>query len=292
MKKQILLFLTATLLSFSASPVRVSKYDSRMGTVTYNPNDIIVVYAKEGYFTMIEFDEGEKVIVGDTGFNEGWTIKHSGNTAWIMAKPYMSSVAEVEGESGLVNKKMVIPPNPKDWATNLFIRTDKRVYIGDLRLSSRKANYKIKIKYPNKDFKLKQKKYKEVQRKKEIKKIKKELDRVKVPRNWDYYKKVNKGSTDIAPNYVYDDGKFTHFGFNRTKKMPAIFLRENDKEFSINSHTRRVGRYYVKTVHKTGKLFFLRSGRKLVGVLNGGYGKNPDLSYEDTNNPRVKREIR
>jgi hypothetical protein len=84
MRKQILLFLTATLLSLSASPIKVSPYDKRMGTVTYNPNDVIVVYAKEGYFTMIEFDENEEVIVGDTGFNEGWTIKHSANTKQIV----------------------------------------------------------------------------------------------------------------------------------------------------------------------------------------------------------------
>ena len=292
MKKYILLFLAATLISFSASPIKLSSYDKRIGIVSYNPNDVIVVYAKEGFFTMIEFDEGETVQDGSTGFNEGWDVKMSGNTAYIMPKPYISTVAEVEGEKGLVSNKSVIAPNPTDWATNLFIRTTKRVYICDLRLSESKANYKIKIKYPNKDIKAKKEQYRKIKRKKEVKKIKTELNRVKVPKNWDSYKKVNKGSSDIAPNYVYDDGKFTHFGFDRTKKMPAIFLREDDKEFSINSHTRRVGRYYVKTVHKTGKLFFLRSGRKLVGVLNGGYGKNPDLAYENTNNPNVKREIR
>ena len=292
MNKIILLFLATTLSIFSASSIKVSKYDKRMGTVIYNPNDVIVIYAKEGYFTMIEFDEDEQVLDGSTGFNEGWDVKKSGNTAYVTAKPYMSSMAEVEGEKGLFSNTSIIQPNSRDWATNLFIRTNKKVYIVDLRLSSKKANYKIKIKYPNKAEQLKQEKYKKIKREREVKNIKKDLNRVTVPRNWDYYKKVNKGSNKISPNYVYDDGKFTHFGFDRTKNMPAIFLREDDKEFSVNSHTKRVGRYYVKTVHKTGKLFFLRSGRKLVGVLNGGYDVNPNLEYDNTNNPRVKREIR
>jgi len=292
MLKIILGILALTLSLFSVSPINVSKYDKRMGTVTYNPDDVLVIYAKEGYLTMIEFDEGEEVLHGSTGFNEGWNIEKSGNTAYIIAKPYMSSIAEAEGEKGLFSNKAIIQPNSRDWATNLFIRTNKRIYVAELRLSSSKAKYKIKMKYPNQDLQLKKERYKRSKREREAKKIKKELDRATVPRNWDFYKKVNKGSADISPNYVYDDGKFTYFGFDRTKKMPSILLREDDKEFSINSHVKRVGRYYVKTVHKTGKLFFLRSGRKLVGVLNGGYAVNPNLEYDNTNNPRIKREIR
>ena len=292
MNKIILLFLASSLFSFSSSSIKISSYDKRIGTVIYNPNDVIVAYAKEGYFTMIEFDEEEVVEDGDTGFNEGWIVKKSGNTARIMAKPYISSVAEVEGESGLVSNKSVIPPNSRDWATNLFIRTDKRLYIIDLRLSTTKANYKIKIKYPNKEEQLKQEKYKQIKREKEVKSIKKDLERVTVPRNWDFYKKVNKGSKDIVPNYVYDDGKFTHFGFDRTKKMPAIFIKDGEDEFSTNSHTKKIGRYYVKIVHKTAKVFFLRSGRKLVGVLNSGYHQNPNFDFDTTSNPKIKRVLK
>lgn len=291
MIKIILLFLSVTLFGWSVSQMKLSSYDKRIGIVNYNPNDVMDIYAKEGYFTMIEFGENETVLDGSTGFNEGWTVKTSGNTAYIMAKPYMSSVAEVEGEKGLVSNKSVITPNSKDWATNIFIRTNRRIYIGDLHLSEDGANYKIKIKYSSEAQKARKVKNKQAQKKRNAKKIAKELDRVKVPKNWDYLKKVNKGSDDIAPNYVYDDGTFTYFGFDRTKKMPAIFRREGDQEFSINSHTKKTGKYYVKVVHSTGGLFFLRSGKKLVGVLNGGKGKNPDYRYLNTSNQKVRREI-
>jgi len=291
MKKIIILFLSISLFGWGTSKMTLSSYDKRIGVVKYNPNDVLAIYAKEGYFTMIEFGENETVLDGSTGFNEGWTVKTSGNTAYIMAKPYMSSVAEVEGEKGLVSNKSVITPNSEDWATNIFIRTNRRIYIGDLHLSKDRANYKIKIKYPREELKAKKIKKKQAQKRRNSKKITNELNRVKVPKNWDYLKKVNKGSDDIAPNYVYDDGTFTYFGFDRTKKMPAIFRREGDQEFSINSHTKKTGQYYVKVVHSTAGLFFLRSGKKLVGVLNGSKGKNPDYKYLNTSNQKVKREI-
>lgn len=292
MNKIIQLYLALTLFIFATSPIQLSSYDRRIGTVNYNDRDVLVIYARAGFVTMIEFADDEIVLDGSTGFNEGWDVRKSGNISYIMAKPYMSTVAEVEGEKGLFANKSVIQPNSKDWATNLFIRTNKRVYVADLYLSSTRANYKIKIKYPQENKKFKKEKYEKIKREREVKELKSVLDRVKVPRNWSYYKKVNKGSSDIVPNYVYDDGTFTYFGFDRTKKMPAIFSREEDEEFSLNSHIKKVGRYYVKIVHKTGKLFFLRSGKKLIGVLNGGYGINPNLKYENTSNPSVKREVR
>ena len=298
----IRIYLLTTFFIFAESDIELSLYDKRMGTVTYNPNDVIVIYAKEGYLSIIEFDDDEKVLDGSTGFNDGWEVKNSGNTAYIMAKPYMSSMAEVKGENEVVSKKSVIQPNATDWATNLFIRTNKRVYLIDLRLSEYRVNYKIKMEYPSKNIDLETETAVETAaemeetrkraRVEEYKFINQELGKVKVPKNWDYHKIVNAGSSDISPNYVYDDGTFTYFGFDRTKKIPSIFLVEDGKEFSVNSHIKKNGRYSVKIVQKTGRLFYFRSGDKLVGIKNSSYGVNPTLKYNTTNNPNIKREIR
>ena len=259
--------------------------------VKYNPNDVLEIRAKEGLLTIVEFDDDETVLDGSTGFNEGWTIKQSGNVAYITPKPYLSSIGE--GEDGeTVQQKSIIYPNAKDWKTNFFIRTNKRLYVGDISLSNTRNNYKIKMKYPQEEYNKNNEAQKKKREKLNNEKIAKELDRVSVPRNWDYYKKVNKRSSDIVPNYVYDDGKFTYFGFDRTKKMPAIFIKDGEDEFSTNSHTKKIGRYYVKIVHKTAKVFFLRSGRKLVGVLNSGYHQNPNFDFDTTSNPKIKRVLK
>jgi len=261
-------------------------------TVKYNPNDVLVIKAKESYLSIIEFAEDEEVLDGNAGFNEGWSVKKSGNIAYITPKPYLSSVSEDVETGEIVKRKSLIEPNGTDWNTNFFIRTNKRLYIGDLKLSLTKSTYKINMKYPKDEIKKRSEKYKKANKERKTKEIQKDLNRVTVPKNWDYYKKVNKRSADIAPNYVYDDGKFTYFGFDRTKKMPAIFLRDGEVESSTNSNTRRIGKYYVKIVHKTGKVFFLRSGRKLVGILNNSHNKNPSLDFTTTSNKGVKRVLK
>jgi len=285
MKKIILIFFGVSLITNNAFSIE------KIREVKYNPNDIINITAKESLLTIVEFDDDEKVIDGNAGFNQGWVIKKSGNIAYITPKPYLASIA-VSEDGETIPRKGIIYPNVKDWKTNFFIRTNKRLYIGDLELSNTRSNYKIKMKYPKEDWKKKKEEWTKKKKKMSKDKILKDLNKIAVPRNWNYYKKVNKRSEDIVPNYVYDDGKFTYFGFDRTKKMPTIFIREDQDELSTNSHTRRIGRYYVKVVHKTGKIFFLRSGKKLVGILNNGYGVNPNYEYDTTSSRKVKRVIK
>ncbi|MCF6244352.1 MAG: TrbG/VirB9 family P-type conjugative transfer protein [Sulfurovum sp.] len=277
-------------------PLNAIANSNKIKNVTYNSNDVLIITAKTGRLTVVEFDTDEEVIDGDTGFNDGWTVKKSGNIAYITPKPYLSSVAEEEGTGAIVSRKSIIEPIEGEWDTNFFIRTNKRLYVGDLKLSNHTNSYKISLSYPKEEARRKREEEEEekviTRRANKKRGIKRDLNRATVPKNWNFYKKVNKRSEDISPNYVYDDGKFTYFGFDRTKKMPAIFLRDGEEELSVNSHSKRVGKYYVKVVHKTGKVFFLRSGRKLVGILNSGYGINPNLNYDTTSNQLIKRVIR
>ncbi len=275
---------------FAAVNPRASQYDDRIGFVTYNPNDVFKIKAKNGYVTILEFDKNEKIIDGSTGFNDGWEIVQSGNIIHIKPKPYISEFAE-DQDGNTIKQKSIISPTKKDWKTNLFIRTDKRLYVADLTLSNQKTQYKISFKYPKQrrqeiiNQQMKRKAAKKQQN------IIRDLNRVTVPKNWNYFMKVNKNSGDITPSFTYDDGTFTYIGFDTTKTFPTAFLREGDQESILNTHVKKIGNYDVLVIHKTAKLILLRSGSKLVGILNKGYGKNPNYKHKSTNNANVKRKI-
>jgi len=275
---------------FAVVDPRASQYDNRIGFVTYNPNDVFKIKAKNGYVTILEFDKNENIIDGSTGFNDGWEITQSGNIVHIRPKPYISEFAEDE-DGNAIKKKSVISPNQKDWKTNLFIRTDKRLYVADLTLSKNRTQYKISFKYPKQRRQESIARYKKRKAAKAQENIIRDLNRVTVPRNWNYLMKVNKNSETITPSFAYDDGTFTYIGFNTTKTFPTAFLREGDEESILNTHVKKIGNYDVLVIHKTAKLILLRSGSKLVGILNKGYGKNPNYHSKNTNNSNVKRKI-
>ena len=53
-----------------------------------------------------------------------------------------------------------------------------------------------------------------------------------------------------------------------------------------------MGKYNVLVVHRLAKLILLRSGNKLVGILNNAYGQNPLPYTRETTSNAIKRDIR
>jgi len=286
-KKIILLF-------FAAAQLFVYAKDGRIKYLTFDPDQIFTVRATSGYITVIEFAKTEEVIDAATGFKEGWDIGAIGKYA-VYVKPVGFKASSQGGE--------IIEPNPKDWRTNIFIQTTKRTYMGNLEVAENgNYEYRIKFKYPQDEAErrrkaieaAKRRREAERQRKKaeaEKRRIQKALAEKTVPRNWNYMLKKNDNSDEIVPDYVYDDGTFTYFGFNKTKSIPVIFEKEPEGESLLNTHTEKNNNYNILVVHQLVKMVYLRKGEKLVAILNKGYGINPDYEYKDTINKNIRREI-
>lgn len=305
MGKFLFLILSFCLPLLAISIPKTSKFDSRITFAIYNANDVFQVNCKNGFVTMLEFGDDERIVNIATGFGDGWELVDKENFLFIKPKAYIikqeeQTLADENGEE-VELQTMVIQPNSADWKTNLIVTTNKRIYVFDLEiiLEDKNINYKVEFSYPD-EVKQKQKdKLAEEKRLKEIEKnqlnIKTELNKVTIPRNWDFMMHINKGSDTIAPDFAYDDGVFTYLGFNNTKTIPSVFLYEyiNDehKESILNTHLKKDGNYDVLVIHKTAKQILLRSGDKLVGIFNNGYAKNPlDKTY-NTINKSVEREI-
>ena len=282
---------------FALNVPKASKYDAKITFTTYNANDVFEIKCANGFVSVIKFSDDENIINIATGFSAGWDINDRNNYLFIKPKAYAIVQAEQnltspDGQKIEFNGASFIQPNPKDWKTNLIITTNKRDYTFELVIEQEKPFYKISFSYPD-EQKIKvskaEIKKKELENKQNLKK---ELEKTRVPKNWDFIAHVNKNSDDIAPDFAYDDGVFTYLGFWHTKTIPSVFnFDENDEESLLNTHIKKDGNYDVVVVHKLSKRILLRSGQKLVGVFNKGYGKNPLKQPQNTISNKVEREI-
>ena len=253
-----------------------SSYDKRIQRVGYNAEDVTKINTRLGFITTIIFDEDEVVEKAISGFDLGWKIIPYQNKLFVTPVPVEQEHLE-EGEEAEVKK---FEPIAGDWKTNLFVSTNKRSYSMDLELvDSGNKNYAhiVQYWYPEKSI---------AHREKE--QLAATLAGNRYPKNWDYFVKIGHDSENIVPDFAYDDGRLTYFGFGEVKNFPSIFLINNGKEQTVNYSVQQKGNYKVMVIHKLGKTFAMRYGSQVVGILNKSYGKilKP---YSSTSSPYVIR---
>ncbi|HEG6130830.1 P-type conjugative transfer protein VirB9 [Campylobacter jejuni] len=293
MKKIILISLFLNTFIWALSIPKTSIFDKRIAYAVYNANDVFQVNAKNGYVSVLEFGLDERIINTATGFAQGWDLIEKDNLLFIKPKAYKTQLVQQDSNNigeNQTSQEFVVDPNPSDWKTNLIVITNLNTYVFDLKLVTKNSNttYKLSFSYPQKELKT-AKEFLEAQ---EQESIRTDLNKNTIPRNWDFYMKVNKGSEDISPNFAYDDGVFTYLGFDNTKTFPAVFMYENGKESILNTHIKKDGNYDVLVIQKIAKQILLRSGDKVVGIFNRGYAKNPLRKTRETSNENIQREIK
>lgn len=291
---------------FALSLPQNSKFDQRVAYAVYNADDVFLIKAKDGYVSVLQFANDERIINIATGFSAGWDLIDRENMVFVRPKAYQiqnNNNGGNGGNGGVVYDEEGVPiqaikPTANEWKTNMIVSTNKRIYVFDLILIEQdksekvdKPTYKLSFNYPMDEKAKIEAENNATKAQNDKKEIEKKLERTSIPRNWEFFMKVNQGSEDIAPNFAYDDGVFTYLGFDTTKTFPSVFMSENDNESILNTHVKKDGKYDVLVVHKVTKQILLRSGSKLVGILNAGYGKNPIPETRQTSSDQVEREV-
>lgn len=278
--------------SFGASMPTNSTFDSKITYAVFNAQDVLTITTANGYVSVVEFAPNERVINIATGFSEGWEIIDRENLLFI--KPRSVTTKFVHNPDPMANgaeKEMIIDPIPQTWKTNLIVTTNINFYVFDLVLNAKKKIYKMSFTYPKIEDEAIERAKKRLDRAIEIDKLQKSLNRTAVPRNWNYYMKVNKGADNIAPDFAYDDGVFTYLGFDNTKVFPSAFAYDGEEQI-VNQHIKKEGKFSILVIHSIHKKILLRSGNKLVGIFNKGYAINPlPKAPETSNEAEVKREL-
>ena len=263
--------------AWSAAIPQASHYDARVQQVVYNPLNVTVVNTRPGFMTTLVFDSDEAVISARPGFEEAWEATPDANRVNI--RP----VALVQGAPGADGNttQVVIPPNSRDWHTNLLVVTTRRLYNVELNVindkSPQQPAFQVNYRYPGeaqeKVSREAATRALEREQKQQQTDIQQALNAAQTPRNWDYLRYSGRDSARIVPDFAYDDGRFTFVGFSPAKSIPSVTKELNGQEHVVNSNVRRKGNFTVLVIQEVTPRLVLRSGHAVVGLENRGFGR-------------------
>ncbi|HFE6385907.1 TPA: TrbG/VirB9 family P-type conjugative transfer protein, partial [Klebsiella pneumoniae] len=207
--------------AWAAAIPQASRYDSRVQQVIYNPQNVTVVNTKPGFMTTLVFDNDEAVISAKPGFDEAWEATPDANR--VNVRP-VALTQGAPGEDGNTTQ-VVIPPNSRDWHTNMLVVTSKRLYNVELNViddkSAQQPAFQVSYRYPGEERDKASReataRQREWEQKQQQASVQKALNSAQTPRNWSYTKYPGKGSFNIVPDFAYDDGRFTFVGFSPSK---------------------------------------------------------------------------
>ncbi len=221
-------------------------------TYVYNPNAIYTVNAGLGLATQIVLDPSEKVKDFGTGFSSGWDIVRRDHIFYLK-------------------------PKAVDAETNMYIRTDKRSYMFDLKIVSKDWKrvdeakragvvYLVQFTYPDAE---------DLQKALSIASTNAGGEAPVInptqPKNnpyFSYHMDYDYSAADsdkwLAPQRVYDDGQVTYVQMPVTAKSPVFFGRgtESGEEFIVNVTV--TDRLYK--LHGVYPFIIIRNGTTAVGV--------------------------
>jgi type IV secretion system protein VirB9 len=225
-----------------------SETDPRVKVLIYEPDQVYTITGHYFFSTTITLERGERVIHKSLGDPKAWDLVDKQH--FIFLKPI----------DNLAN-------------TNMTIITNRRTYYFELSASitkrdSPEANFAIKFAYPVEEQRQLVDSTNEIIEEYEETYALPESDGFSpADLNMDY---GYKGNTDLKPNHVFDDGKWTYFEFNDNVRTPAIFSVSGGKEHLINAHKNPSSKYVI--VKNISKQFVLRMGDQTICVFNKSVG--------------------
>ena len=233
------LLMAASILPSQAQALRLPRAlatDPRIFVIMYAPDEVFKFTGTYGYQSGIVFEPGEEILTISLGDSVAWMINPTGN-------------------------RIFLKPIEQDAETNMTVLTNKRTYLFELHardadsVSDKNIIFQMRFIYP------------------EVEQAGTggaNLDEVPDV-NLEGRDKFNfnysiRGSDEIAPIQIFDDGEFTYFEFkDKNAEVPAFFkVDEDGKENLINFRTR--GDYIV--VERVASRFTLRNGKDWVCVYN------------------------
>ncbi|GAA6140860.1 TrbG/VirB9 family P-type conjugative transfer protein [Hydrogenophaga sp. 5NK40-0174] len=208
---------------FAAVPsVQAQSQVQEVREVVYRRDAVVRVNTGLGIATQIEISPQEQIKDFGTGFTDGWELVRRDNVFYIR-------------------------PKNVDVDTNMYIRTNMRSYLIDLRVSATKwrtldeakkagVYYKVRFIYPSEQP--------------EQGSQAQQVNQVLSPSaaaldsqgdyhlNYDYASSLGDASV-IVPLRVYDNGQFTYIHFPKLANFPAVFGRNGEvaEEYIVNQHS-------------------------------------------------------
>ncbi|MCG9625404.1 TrbG/VirB9 family P-type conjugative transfer protein [Vibrio mediterranei] len=229
MKTSIVLCL-ASMLAFPSYALTLPKSqgkDNHVVSSPYDPSDVIAIRTKVGVTTLIQLEKNETIVGDHAGLGMGdaaaWGFNVRGNNVFFK-------------------------PKAKQPDTNLTIVSDLgRTYSFELITSKKETPfYIVKMEYPKP-------------------KSTSSVPILSMPcsngkRNFGY---VKWGDEALAPQYTWDDGRFTCMKFSNTTELPVVYQINTDgKEALANYHIDQD----TLIIHSVADEYRLRLGDSVLGI--------------------------
>ncbi|MBS0044838.1 TrbG/VirB9 family P-type conjugative transfer protein [Shewanella sp. M16] len=240
-----LIFLIPSCSAFAAVSPKNQGYDDRIALIKYNPKDVIIINTKVGTATLIQLDNGETISKDSAGLGIG------------DAKAWGFSVR---------GNNIFLKPTAKKPDTNLTVVSDKgRTYSFDL-VSSYSPHYIVKMEYEA---------------------VKKAIDySLKIPcsdgvQNFAY---VKWGDQELAPQYMWDDGRFTCLKFTKNAELPVAYqISADGKESLINYHFTED----TMVIRSIASEYRLRLGERVLGLSSSAV-EHSGFNHKATSNKATR----
>ena len=229
MKYALLLsLLLLTKAADAAELPRPGQLDPRIQTISYDPDQVVLLRGTLGYQFMLEFAPDERIETVSIGDSLSWQVTPNRRANVLFIKPISSS------------------------ATNLTVLTRLRHYAFELRVEPPRAHepvlYVARMVYPPPAQALPV--------------PVSPVAQAPFAANSAY---TVTGSEQVRPARIFDDGGATYFVWDKGKPLPAIFAVSQDgSESLVNTNVR--GDYVV--VDEIAPRFRLRDGTNIATVVN------------------------
>jgi type IV secretion system protein VirB9 len=238
------------------------KKDARIRFATYDPYDVVTIYARYGLETHIVLDADEKVVDMTGGDTKAWGVTTKMDRSGVFIKPAAD-----------------LP------ASNIHVVTNKRTYTFDLKLARKE---KGEIGFMTVFFR-----YPAAQRAAnaaatEAEQVRGLLDAVSAAGNRRY---TVQGSSDLAPIEAWDDGRTTFLRFRARSSIPALYEARGDDD-SLEQIPNPTVKDDVVQLPGVRRKWVLRIGNQVACVFNEGYDPNALRPATNTASPFVKRTLK
>ncbi|WP_341808054.1 P-type conjugative transfer protein VirB9 [Wolbachia endosymbiont (group E) of Neria commutata] len=236
--------------------------DSRIKTFVYSPNEVFTVVFSQGYYSYIEFAEGEKVKNIAVGDASSWKINPYDNKLLIM--PF-----EVSSRTNMI----ITTTKKRNYIFDLISRPnyDKHPDTGAEKVShdysaEKDISYIVRFYYPQEkdefDVDLD-----EISPSTQMQHVVKEPEKVIQENDTKYnYTYIDDGGNEsLVPIELFDDGYLTYFKFKDNNKIPQILVEEKDKTRLPCKRLLFDDYIIIKGVHKK---LFMRYEDDEVEIIN------------------------
>ncbi|RZJ85109.1 MAG: type IV secretion system protein VirB9 [Massilia sp.] len=286
---RLLLFVIATwsLQAVAAAPAQPA-HDERLRDVTYDPQAVVTVPVKRGVVTLVTLDTDETItdvaagLGGDcTKPESAWCIAAQPGARNVFVKPKSSAnapnnIAVVTDRRTHTFKFVVLPDaDPRPPVFRLQVRAPKKPAAPEAQGLAHRAPVLPPVNVTP------------MPRPQEI--VGERMQAKPMVMNTQYSMAEGRGSEDIVPTLVFDDGRFTYLRFPGNREVPAVFhVRSDGSETLVNARMEDD----LLVVDRVSRRLMLRAGSSVVGLWNEAFDLDGVPPGEGTTVPGVQRVLR